>query len=141
MESVTWGVFAAGDPALATHVKERLAAAPGYLATVRKDGWPRVHPIGPLTLRDGRLVVGMYPRSPKGHDLRHRAHYALHCAVEDIMGGGGEVLVTGDAVEIEPTAEDVASGYVVFELLIAEVLATRYEGEDWHPVRTGWRPG
>jgi len=81
----------------------------------------------------------MYPRSPKSHDLRHRTHYALHCGVEDMTGGGGEVLITGDAVEIEPTPDDIASGYVMFELLLREVLATHYEGDDWHPVRRQWR--
>jgi hypothetical protein len=138
METVFWARFAAEQPDLAVHVADRLARAPGYLATLRKDGWPRVHPVGPLALRDDHLVVGMYPTSPKAFDLRHRARYALHCGVEDMTGGGGEVLVTGGARSIEPTADDADNGYVMFELLIGEVLATRYQGDDWHPVRTRW---
>lgn len=139
MEALPWSEFANSNPQLARHVEERLGRVPCYLATVRPDGWPRVHPVGPLTLRGGILVVTMYPSSPKGHDLRRNGRYALHAAVEDTMGGGGEVLLTGTAVQAEPTEADRAKGYIVFELLIGEVLATTYDLTDLHPIRTRWK--
>jgi hypothetical protein len=109
------------------------------MATVRRDGWPRVHPVGPFALRDGRLVVTMYPTSPKAHDIRRTGRYALHGPAEDTEGGGGEVLVTGTAVEAEPTEADNAKGYIVFELLVGEVLATTYDAADnFRPIRRRW---
>jgi hypothetical protein len=139
MDPVRWRDFASSDPILAEHVEARLRRAPSYLATVRRDGGPRVHPVGPLILRDGSLVVVMYPTSPKGHDLRRTGRYALHCGVEDSSGGGGEVLLSGIAVEAAPSESDRVSGYVAFELLVGDVLATRYEGDAQLPVRTRWQ--
>ncbi len=55
------------------------------------------------------------------------------------MGGGGEVLLTGTAIQAEPTEADRAKGYIVFELLIAEVLATTYDPADLHPIRARWK--
>jgi hypothetical protein len=85
----------------------------------------------------------MYPTSPKGRDLLRNGIYALHCAVEDTMGRGGEVLVTGIAVEGKPADSDRAKGYIIFELLLGEVLATSYDA-DLKPIRQRWvaaRPG
>ena len=139
MDAVPWSTFAASAPDIAAHAEVRLGTAPCFLATVRRDGWPRVHPVGPFTLRDGKLVVTMYPTSPKAHDVRRTGRYALHGPAEDTEGGGGEVLVTGVAIEVEPTAADVAKGYVCFELFVGEVLATRYDaGDDYRPIRNRW---
>ena len=138
MEALPWSDFAHSSPQLAAHVEERLGRAPCYLGTVRPDGWPRVHPVGPLILRDGSLVVTMYPSSPKGADLRRNGRYALHAAVEDTTGGRGEVLLTGTAAEAESTDADRAKGYIIFELFIAEVLATSYDPSDLRPILTRW---
>jgi hypothetical protein len=48
----------------------------GYLATVRRDGGLRIHPICP-TLVGGRLF-GLIGRSPKRHDLLRDGRFALH---------------------------------------------------------------
>ena len=139
MGAIPWSKFADLNPQLAAHVEERIGRAPCYLGTVRPDGWPRVHPVGPLMLRGESLVVTMYPSSPKGWDIRRNGRYALHAAVEDTTGGGGEVLVTGTAVEAESTEVDRAKGYIVFELFVAEVLATSYDPIDLRPIRTRWK--
>jgi len=49
----------------------------GYLATIRADGGPRVHPISPAVL-DGRLYAFVLRRSPKSADLLRDPRYALH---------------------------------------------------------------
>jgi len=137
MRTVTWREFATARAELAAYVADRLERAPSYLATLRPDGWPRVHPVGPLWPRDGSLVVPMYPTSPKGHDLRRDGWFALHGGVEDNTGGGGEVLVAGVAVEADPSEEDRAKGYVLFALLVGEVRAVRY-GAGGAPLRSRW---
>jgi hypothetical protein len=43
----------------------------------------------------------MRATSPKGGDTGRDGRFALHCAVEDNQGGGGEVLVTGVGSEID----------------------------------------
>ncbi len=48
----------------------------GFLATVRPDGGPRVHPICPI-LFEHRLMAFIVP-SPKLEDLRRDGRYALH---------------------------------------------------------------
>src|SRR5258708_11627253 len=48
-----------------------------YIATVRKDGGPRVHPCCPI-ISDGSLWVFVLRASPKGADLRRDGRYALH---------------------------------------------------------------
>lgn len=40
-----------------------------YLATIRRDGAPRVHPFCPI-IASGRLFAAVPRSSPKGHDLR-----------------------------------------------------------------------
>lgn len=138
MEGVVWNEFAGSDPELARHIEERLASRKiCYLATVRPDNWPRLHPVG-VNFRDGRMVVVMGPSSPKGHDLRRNGRYAIHGTVEDNQGGGGEVLLTGTARPTEATPADLERGFVAFELLIGEVLATRYDPKSSQPISTRW---
>lgn len=148
--SVTFEAFAAAAPDLAAEVRERLHGRTSYLATVREDGRPRVHPVTPDI--DGHdLFVFMEPTSPKGQDLRRGSGYALHCGVEDNAGGGGEALVAGRAVFVddpEVRARAVAASpyvpadrYVLFVLLLDEVMARRYVGDGGKPVTRRWRAG
>lgn len=139
MKVVRWRDFATSAGDLASHVVDRLGGGKVcYLATVRSDGWPRVHPVG-VHFRGEQMVVVMYPSSPKGRDITSNGRYAVHGTVEDNQGGKGEVMVIGTARPTEATADDVERGWIAFELLLGEVLAVRYEGEDLHPVSNRWR--
>ena len=143
----TWGDFAAGEPELAAFVAGRLRAAPGYLATVRANGAPRVHPVTPIVTADG-LYVFMEPTSPKGADLRERGGFALHSGVPDNAGTGGEASVSGTGYPVEDVgvratvaaAADYAPAdrYVLFELRPTEVRANGY-GDVTLPERRHWR--
>jgi hypothetical protein len=61
------------------------AAVPGgvpcfavsYLATVRRDGGPRLHPFCPI-LAGGRLFAAIPRSSPKGWDLRRDPRCVIH---------------------------------------------------------------
>ena len=143
---ITWREFAAREPDLAAFGAQRLQAAPAYLATIRRSGAPRVHPVTPVVTRDG-LYVFMEPTSPKGADLRHRRAYALHSGVPDMHGSGGEFLVSGEGRAIEDAdvrAEaadaapyDPAEQYVLFELTLAEARCNGY-GDVPMPPRQRW---
>ena len=78
----------------------------------------------------------MEPTSPKGRDLRERGSYALHSAVPDMEGTGGEFKVGGIATLVED--EDLralavssarytpADRYILFELYITEARCNGY---------------
>ena len=74
-----WSEFAAVEPRLADVVQQLLYQyGPGlaYLATVRPDGGPRVHPVSPV-ISNGGLYCFIID-SPKRHDLERDGRYALH---------------------------------------------------------------
>ena len=48
-----------------------------FLATIRPDGGPRLHPFCPI-LAGGRLFAAIPRKSPKGHDLRRDPRCAIH---------------------------------------------------------------
>ena len=51
--------------------------AVAYLATVRRDGAPRLHPFCPI-IAGGRLFAAIPASSPKGHDLRRDPRCVIH---------------------------------------------------------------
>lgn len=143
---MSWKILEEQQPELATYGAERLHGQVAYLATVGKDGSPRVHPMTPIIGR-GHLFVFMEPTSPKGHDLRRNGRYAIHCSVSDTSGASGEFYVTGQAQliddpELRALAVSLASytpadRYILFEFDIASTASTTYpEGQ---PVRRFWK--
>lgn len=134
-ETVSWGEFADQEPELARFGAGRLTASPAYLATIRKSGAPRVHPVTPIFTADG-LYLFMEPTSPKGRDLRNRGWYALHSGVPDNAGSGGEFNVSGRGFAIDDPGlwSQVAQAagyapadrYVVFEFQVSEARCHGY---------------
>jgi hypothetical protein len=59
-----------------------------YLATLRADGFPRVHPVTPI-VTDDALFLFHGADVAEGRDLRERRRFALHTGVPDTMGTGG----------------------------------------------------
>jgi len=143
----TWGAFRVEQPELAAFVAERLLAAPAYLATVRANGAPRVHPVTPI-VTDAGLYLFMEPTSPKAADLSAGRAFALHNGVPDNAGTGGEASVSGtghpvDAHEVRGMVAAAASyepadRYVLFELRPIEVRCNGY-GDVELPERRRWR--
>ena len=74
----TWAEVAAAEPEL-VRAGERLLQAftLAFLATVRADGGPRVHPVT-ITVHDRRLYVFLVHGTPKRRDLLRDPRYALH---------------------------------------------------------------
>jgi tRNA-Thr(GGU) m(6)t(6)A37 methyltransferase TsaA len=146
-DAVGWGDFAAAAPALAAFGAARLLAPPAYLATVRADGAPRVHPVTPIIGGD-RLFVFMEPTSPKGRDLRERVTFALHTGVPDTAGTGGEFAISGRAgLVTDPDSRAIAAGaasytpadrYILFELLVRAASCQGY-GDVALPTVRRWR--
>ncbi|QGN46077.1 pyridoxamine 5'-phosphate oxidase family protein [Micromonospora sp. WMMD558] len=75
----SWSEFAADEPRLADGIRRLLQQyGPGlaYLATVRADGGPRVHPVSPVVTEEGLFCFVI--DSPKRRDLERDGRYALH---------------------------------------------------------------
>lgn len=135
MGVVPWGEFAAQQPELAAFGKEKLTAAPAYLATVRASGAPRVHPVTPI-FTDTGLFLFMEPASPKRRDIEQRERYALHNGVPDNEGTGGEFFVEGLGVFLDDplvrsevtraASYTPADGHVLFELRVGTARCKAY---------------
>jgi hypothetical protein len=144
----TWKAFAAAMPHLAAEGRRmfyQYGVGLGFLATVRKDGGPRIHPICPIVTDDG-LYTFIVP-SPKLNDLRRDGRYALHTFPAEETDD--EFVVMGRAVEIdEPEVRaNVAAVYhaavhddhVLFALDVERCLHAIYRHRgDWPPTYTKW---
>jgi hypothetical protein len=100
--SVIWTEFAQARPDLAAIGREmfyEFDVGLGFLATVRRDGGPRVHPICPI-FHEGRLFASIIP-GPKLEDLRNDSRYALHSETFPPPRQDDGFYVTGEVVEIE----------------------------------------
>ncbi len=74
----TWAQFTTAEPELAATGGALLFPFKiVYLATVRPDGAPRVHPVSPFII-EGRLIVATPPTSPKARDQIRDGRYVMH---------------------------------------------------------------
>ena len=95
----------------------------GFLATVRGDGGPRVHPICPLVTDDG--LYGFIVPGPKLEDLRRDGRYALHSETFPPPRHDDSFYVTGIAVlQNDP----VLRGSLTQRLLAERDLVTPWDG-------------
>lgn len=119
------------------------------LATLRRDGSPRISASELAFGADGEATLGMMSRSMKLIDARRDPRFALHSATleppkDDPSAGPGDAKMAGLLVEIPPPADSPHGGAGFFRLDITEVALT-YVGtpadhlviESWHRGR-GW---
>lgn len=151
----SWRDFAAAEPEMAGLFVRLLEPVPiAYLATVRRDGAPRVHPVCPIIVPDGLFVAvagsGRDHPSPKRWDLLRDGRYALHA-----MPGkqDAEFYITGRALHREDAdvrdAVGAAAGFTIhaaddlFELRLDLAMSAHWENwsqPDTYAVRRFWRP-
>ena len=102
---MTWQEFADQDPELAALGQERLDRhGLVMIATLRKNGWPRISPVEPLFF-NGQLYLGMMWRSQKALDLLRDPRCTIHNTVSDRHASEGEFKVYGRAVNITDLVE------------------------------------
>jgi Pyridoxamine 5'-phosphate oxidase len=150
---VTWKEFAAAEPDLADVGRSLLFqfnVGLAFLATVRKDGAPRLHPVCPV-LSDSRLFVLITATSPKRIDLLRDGRYALQTFPQP-KAGSDEFSIAGRAVLVDDPAAraDILrdaqhmadAAETAFEFLIDRVMHTRWENvltPQMRSVHTKWR--
>ena len=149
-----WSEFAAEAPQLAEAGRAliyQFHVGLGYLATVRIDGGPRVHPVCPVIAHDG-LYVFIGNHSPKRYDLLRDGRFALHSFpnpdVDDEFTVSGRTRRVGDAAVRQVVYDTyTATGAftqddTLFELWIERALHAKYGPRpSWPPVYTRWRSG
>lgn len=92
----SWSEFTAAEPQLASAIRALLlqyGPGMGYLATVRADGGPRVHPVSPVVTDEGLYCFVV--DSAKRRDLERDGRYALHSYPPE--EADDEAYVTGHA--------------------------------------------
>jgi hypothetical protein len=102
---ITWNEFERQQPALAETGRAQFyqfGIGLGFLATVRPDGGPRVHPVCPVISPAGlhlSIITG-----PKQGDLRRDGRYALHSETCPPPRQDDGFALTGRATEITDPA-------------------------------------
>ena len=97
---MTWEEFERLEPDLAALGQERFRrTGVVLLATLRKNGWPRISPVEML-FADGQLYLGMMWQSLKVLDLLRDPRCTLNNTVSNRDGSEGDFKVYGRAVEI-----------------------------------------
>jgi len=144
---MSWKEFEEESPELASLGIEKLNRKIVFLAMIKMDGSPRLHPVTPF-IENGMLFMFTEPSSPKIRDLRRDGRYAMHCSVSR-EGPLIEFLVSGNAEEISDSivreqAENIAAvpvvddSYALFEFQVKRVLVVEYDEERKKVVRL-WR--
>lgn len=148
----TWKEFAAALPDLAQKGEEQLfqyGVGLAFLATVREDGAPRLHPVCPV-LSDSHLYMLILPESPKRMDLEQDGRYAMQ-AFPQGKPDSDEFYLSGKAIRIEDE-EDISQvlsdakhhaspDEILFELKVDRVMHTYWKGfgtPDYHSIHTKW---
>ena len=137
-----WEEVVAADPEFAAHVRRCFAIRKhATLATLRRDGSPRISGTEVEFGDDGEIRLGMMAASLKALDLRRDPRLALHCPTEDAPDGDpsswlGDAKIAGRGVE-EPGGDD---GSHRFRIDVTEVVVTTVAGDrlvirSWHPDR------
>lgn len=153
-----WHELRSGRPELAAAGRDLLyphGMGLGFLATVRPDGSPRLHPMWPLLTED-ELLAFIIP-SPKQADLRRDGRYTLHSfpceGNEDTFSISGHARLEEDAstrraLEQQFVREHETLGVptpdpddALFRFDIGSCLLTRATGRgDFTPIHEVWRP-
>jgi hypothetical protein len=136
---VTWKEFAEAEPTLAQAGATQLfqyGVGQAFLATIRTDGGPRLHPVCPV-LSGARLYLLVMPHSPKRRDLEHDGRYALQ-AFPQPRPDSDEFYLTGTARRLSDPAvcatvlsdakHHASSDEIVFELQVERAMLTTWEG-------------
>jgi hypothetical protein len=96
----SWSSVLTSAPDLAKQVQRRFDAhGLGLLATLRRDGFPRLSGVEPLFTEE--VWVGMMPQSLKALDLLRDPRMTMHSATIDKQVTDGDAKITGLAVAVD----------------------------------------
>jgi hypothetical protein len=138
---VSWGGLPAGIAGPGGDLLERRGLA--MLGTLRADGRPRLSAVE-AHVADGRLLIGVMPRSLKARDLERDPRCTLQTVVADPHSGEPELKLYGRAVpsQGEPAgawwAGRAAGDVRVHELEIEEAALVEWNLARGEMTVTSW---
>ncbi len=138
-----WADFAAEQPDLAAGVRSCFAVRKhATMATLRRDGSPRISGTEVDFDDEGQVVLGSMPGARKAQDLLRDPRVALHSPTvdppeEDPGAWPGEAKIAGRAVEVPGRGADEAHRFTID---VTEVVRTRVAESGDHLVITAWHP-
>ena len=146
----SWSVFAAAAPRLARDIEALLCQyghGLAYMATVRRDGGPRLHPVSPV-FADGGLFCFLLD-SPKRRDLERDGRFALHAYPAEhsddeayLLGRGHRVADAGRRQRLARLQRAAAGvDWRLFELDIEVAVVTHRAQWGVEPTHRVWRAG
>ena len=134
---LSWQSLLIEAPEIAEFGQQRIDGKVAYLATLRKNGLPRMHPVTPV-VGGGRCFIFADPGSSKVKNFNLNAEFCLHCGMSDSSGSSGEFQISGIARACTDTASRQiaeaacsyrpASVFKLYELMLSEAVATSYRG-------------
>jgi hypothetical protein len=137
VQEMSWGTLIADAAEIAAFGKARIDGKVSYLATIRRSGKPRIHPVTAI-VGDDRCFIFAEPASSKVKDLEKNNAFSLHCGMSDSSGSSGEFQLAGllvriDDVQLRAAAEKncsyrPSSNYHLYEMCLSEAIATSYRG-------------
>jgi hypothetical protein len=149
----SWRDVTREEPEFAGAVRARFDAHKHKtLATLRKDGWPRISGVE-ATFDGDELWLGMMPGSMKALDLRRDPRLALHSATLDPEVSDGDAKLSGRAEEVDDPASMEAfaaatggqapppGSFHLFRVDVEEVVLTRVGDPPDHLVIETWQDG
>jgi hypothetical protein len=106
------------------------------MATIQRDGGPRISGTEVDFADDGEIYLGMMPGAKRAADLRRDPRLAIHCPTEDTPSDDpaswlGDGKITARAVEVKPHR---------FRLDVERVLLTKVAPGGEELEITMWRP-
>lgn len=151
-----WKEFSTEEPEISEQGKKMLFRSrehvgPAFIATLRKDGAPRLHPIS-IVISKEHLYVVIPSTSPKCADLIRDGRYALQAFPPSKNEETEEFYLAGCANRIQDpvirqaliddTKVTVEANEVLFELFLERAMYTKLENRDApdeHPIHRKWR--
>jgi hypothetical protein len=152
----SWNDFSAEEPEIAMLdgkllFRSREHVGYAFIATLRKDGAPRLHPIS-VILSKGHLYVVIPRPSPKCIDLLRDGRYAVQAFPLSPNAPGDEFYLAGCAYQVrdpnisqgltEDTKVTVEENETLFELFVERAMYTELVNRgavNEHPIRRKWR--
>jgi predicted pyridoxine 5'-phosphate oxidase superfamily flavin-nucleotide-binding protein len=148
---MTWRDLELAAPEIAEPGKTRLEATRvALLATLRRDGSPRISPVEPF-FAEGHLLFGAMAWTLKVRDLERDPRCTLHSAITGPNEGEGELKLYGRAIDADEDVraacregwwiDEPPESARVFSLDIEEAAFVTWDYERGEMTLRRWSPG
>ncbi|WP_067505216.1 pyridoxamine 5'-phosphate oxidase family protein [Actinoplanes sp. TFC3] len=124
-----WQKIEQDHPEFAAKVKARFEAGTNKtLATLRRDGSPRISAIELVLTPEGEITFGSMPGARKLQDIHRDPRIAIHSPTVEPPSPAGDAKLTGLAVPFQAPEKDAVADAGYFRVEVKE-MSLMYVGE------------